>query len=137
MVHRWLSLLLASQAVRMWCTDQAQRVLWLCRVDGLKRISDLKLLHHGSKPMFKCLLEAAVERVISINDVTSTAMWSGDTGSNSPVASDLAAELLRQLHKVPLIQLSEPWMGQHHAPCHDGRDFAVEVQLLAEVQQRR
>ena len=26
-------------------------------------------------------------------------------------------------------------MGQHHAPCHDGGDLAVEVEALAQVEQ--
>lgn len=121
-----------SQAISSMRPPSKQGLLWFRREGGLERITDLEFLHDGAKSAGEYLSVTTTNP--HIYDM-SISLVSGNT-CHLPVTSDLTAELLCQLHKILLVQLPEPRVGQHHAPRHDGRYLAVEVQLLAEVQQR-
>lgn len=59
------------------------------------------------------------------------------TEKNIPIAPNFPFQLLRQLDEILLPQLRQPWVRQHHAPSHNRRDLPIQVQALAQIEQRR
>lgn len=85
--------------------------------DALNGVPQLKVLHDSAKSarVSHCLL-------IVIKSMRQL---------NLPITSNFAAELLGDALDIGRGQSGELRMAHNHAPCHDGRNLAVEIQTLA------